>query len=304
MNLLSIVVVILLHMCQFVPLRSAGRLKKEYIVTDSALPAISRVWVLSRNRRSVRLEMVLKKLEELAIPFQRFPAIDLGNGNAGMLKLAKLKLHASTKLNVDLAGQEVKEREGRFDWNGASKWQSHLQIYFHITNGTLGNIPGPFLILEDDVNITSRLLGACNWEYLFKYLPYDWEMVFLNHKLLKCHEDEKMFLTPRDPSLTYCRMKYNLETNAYVIRDKKTIKRLVEVMNTESLQLMDSALNKLMETKQLKAYAILDKPVGDLRSVGTTHVGIGGHHSHHNSHNSPKSRVRPQKLQEMPNRNE
>jgi GR25 family glycosyltransferase involved in LPS biosynthesis len=241
----------------------------------SSVPAVSKTWVINMNKRSSRLNLVQARLKELKIPYHRYGAIDFGNGDPAKMKLAQRKFHPMTKMNLTLVEKQLSD-QGRFDlnWGSTGCWQSHLQIYMQIMNGTASYLPGPYLILEDDVNISSRVTEILSYEYLYKYLPYDWEMLFLDHLDLSCHKDEPDWKRPKDndPLLHYCLVKFTYQTDAYVIRNPDVAAKLVAAGNSEGVQVADHYTNKLFGEKAIKAYAITKRPVTQLRSVFGTDI--------------------------------
>lgn len=241
----------------------------------SSIPAISKTWIINMNKRSSRLNIVTDRLKELKIPYHRYGAIDFGNGDPSKIKLAKRKFHPMTKMNITKVQDELNAK-GRFDlnWGSTGCWQSHLQIYLNIMNGTASHLPGPFLILEDDVNVSSRIVEILSYEYLYKYLPYDWEMIFLDHLDLMCHKDEPEWKKPKDrnPELQYCLVKFTYQTDAYVIRNPMVAEKLVEAGNTDYVQVADWYFNRLFGNKTIKAYAITKRPVVQMRGVFGTDI--------------------------------
>ncbi len=242
---------------------------------SSSIPAISKVWLINMNKRSSRLQLVTSRLRELRIPFHRYGAIDFGNGDPAKIRLARRKFHPMTLLNLTLVKEELNQTtRPDINWGSTGCWQSHLQIYMHILNGTAVHLPGPFLILEDDVNVSSRIVELLSFEYLYKYLPYDWEMLFLDHLDLKCHEDEPWWKRPKDDvaDYQYCLVKFTYQTDAYVIRNADVAAKLVKAGNSPHVQVADWYLSQLFGTKTIRAYAVVNKPISQLRGIFGTDI--------------------------------
>lgn len=241
----------------------------------TSIPAISKVWVINMNKRSSRLLTVANTLRRLRIPFHRYGAIDFGNGDPDKIQLAKRKFHPMTQMNVSLVAEEIRNlSRPDLNWGSTGCWQSHLQIYLNIMNGSASHLPGPFVIFEDDVNVSSRVIDLLSFEYLYKYLPYDWEMLFLDHLDLKCHQDVPHWKRPRDnrPDRQYCMVRFTYQTDAYVIRNPDVAAKLVHYGNTDHVQVADWYFNELFKNKTVKAYAILKKPVSQLRGLFGTDI--------------------------------
>lgn len=249
-----------------------GGLKRD---RSTSVPALSKVWLINMNKRSSRLQTVVSRLKQLRIPYSRYGAINFDRGDPTNIKLAKRKLHPMTKINFTLVRDEITNiPRPDLNWGSTGCWQSHLQIYMQIVNGSAVGLPGPFLILEDDVNISSRIVEILSYEYLYQYLPYDWEMLYLDHMNLRCHTDEPWWKRPQDENRNrhFCLIRFTFLTDAYVIRNPAVAEKLVQAGNTPHAQVADWYLNQLFGNKTIRAYAILRKPVSQLKELFGTDI--------------------------------
>ncbi len=240
---------------------------------NSTLPAISKVFVINLDRRKERMKAIDARLKKLHIPYYRFSAIDFQNGTSKkMIASAMKKLHVETRMNITRVMEQLKRNHSQsLNWGSTGCWQSHLQIYLQIKNGSFSSLPGPFLILEDDVVISSRIKTVLSRKYLYQSLPQDWEMFFLDHLNLKCHEPWKKPLglgAPRkskkassNVTSEFCLVDFTFQTSAYVLRNHTVVNKLVDKGNKRSVQIADVYFNQLFKNHTIKAYALLDRAV-------------------------------------------
>ena len=217
-----------------------------------------------------------KKLTGLSIPFERFPAVDWYNGtNYEKMKQVRESLHPSTKMDLESVRQSLAVNHSfALNWGSVGCWQSHLQVYLQIAEGSASHLPGPFLILEDDVKISPRILEILSYDYLYHYLPFDWEMLFLEHLYLLCHQNEPVWRRPRDYSIEkqFCSVKFTYTTSAYVIRNPAVAAKLIAQANTDYVQVADWFFNFLFRSKTIRAYAVLKKVVKQAHETFQTDI--------------------------------
>jgi hypothetical protein len=158
----------------------------------------------------------------------------------------------------------------------------------NILNGTAAHLPGPFLILEDDVNVTSRIVDVLSHKYMYSRIPKNWEMLFLDHLDLKCHQEttntrfvgkkqhQQQQFNSANTNKEICHVKFTYQTDAYVIRNKEVARKLVEAGNTDYIQVADWYTNKLFESKAINAYAFMDRVVTQMRSKFGTDIQKNG----------------------------
>lgn len=240
--------------------------KAELSKSLTTIPAISKTWVINLPGRNERMEFMDKQLAGLKIPYQRFEAFDFGNGSDENTISAMQRLHKETKMNLQMVKAELErpvELVYRQSWGSVGCWQSHLQIALDIVYGDGSPYPGPFLILEDDVRVSSSLIKYLSYDYLYKTLPSDWEMLYLDFIGLTCHNAT----TSRYPIVEnkeFCKIAFTYATGGYVIRNKEVARKLLDAGNTPQLQIADKYTNPLFRNETIQAYAILEKVVYQL----------------------------------------
>ncbi len=236
---------------------------KKFYYENGAVPSLSKAFVINLDKRPNRMKWMDEQLNHLGIPYQRFSAINWYNGtNLIKMEEQRQRLHPLTKMNLTLVQQQLSEKHNfALNWGSAGCWQSHLQIYLQIIQGNYTNLPGPFLILEDDVHLSPRILDVLSYDYLYHYLPYDWEMIFLDHLDLLCHENEPHWKRPKDhhPDRQYCMIKFTYTTGAYIIRNPSVAAKLVKSGNSDHIQVADWFFNYNFNSRYIKAYAILHR---------------------------------------------
>jgi len=238
-------------------------------IDNNALPAITETFVINLNHRVDRLMQVTIQLAKLHVPFTRFEAISFGAGNEAAIAEAKKRMSNETKFDAALVGKHLEQfGNEHVTWGSTGCWQSHLQVYLQIASRPLSD--GPFLILEDDVKVSHRLVVVLQEESLKTGVPVDWDVLLLDHSGLRCHEVLKL----NHHSL--CAVKFSYTTSAYVLRNSTVARVLAERGNTAGLQIADHYLNDLYASKTLHAYAFLPKVVAQARSVYATDIKRSG----------------------------
>ncbi len=246
--------------------------------SNSSIPAISKVFLINLDNRKYRLREMDAKLQSLNIPYERIPAVNFYNGTDWRkIREVRKTLHPDTKLNLNTVKNQLKERHtNTYNWGSAGCWQSHLQIYLHIVKGNYSHLPGPFLILEDDISIKNRITEILSNKFLYQYLPSDWEMLFLDHMSLKCHRSDR-YQKPKDkkPEHQYCMIAFCYLTSAYIIRNKNVAKKLIKKGNTPHMQVADWYFNDHFMVGSIHAYAMKKKVAyQDKKKFGTDIFGI------------------------------
>lgn len=251
---------------------------------DSSIPAVSKVWVINLPSRSERMEFMDKQLTDLKIPYERFEAFDFGTGNDTKAELARARLHPQTKVNFTLVAEELAKPvmlTMRQSWGTVGCWQSHLQILMKIAyDENMKKLTGPFLVLEDDVEVASSISKYLSFDYLFDKLPAEWDMIYFDHLGLKCKNYSsnadsgviggRKHLLRRGPagmkmlSNEFCKINFTYATGGYVIRDRDVALKLLEAGNTPEMQVADKYTNPLFRDDKLHAYAIFEKVVYQL----------------------------------------
>ncbi len=245
--------------------------EKDHPVSASSIPAISKVWIINLQSRSERMEFMSRQMRNLKIPFERFEAFDFGNGSDSKTLEASQRLHPNTKINLKLVGEELSKPVDYTmaqSWGAVGCWQSHLQIFMEIAYGSSSQYPGPFLILEDDVKVTTSINKYLNHDYLNKILPNNWEMIYFDYLGLKCHDEHssKHYIIHEE----FCKINFTYATGGYVIRNKEVALKLIEAGNTAHLSIADKYTNPLFQTERIHAYAILEKVIHQLpRAFGS-----------------------------------
>eukprot|EP01040_Poterioochromonas_malhamensis_P013768 gene13768-15178_t len=243
----------------------------------STIPAISQVLVINLDKSVKRLHHMDRLLKKLGIPYQRFRAIDFRNGTDRQYleKVRRELLHPLTKIDFDMVNKSIHEESAAWwlNWNSMGCWQSHLQTYFQIFNGSLSHMNGPFLILEDDIELSSHIFDLLSYDYLYHYLPDDWETFHLDHYDLKCFENEVAWRRPTTTDKShrqYCLVKHLVHLGGYVVRNARVAEKLLMAGNSDRWQIADFYINGLFENQVIRAYAPLKLVVRQQReSFGT-----------------------------------
>lgn len=226
--------------------------KKKRSSGKNGLPAIRKVYVINLDKRPDRMKAISIVLKDLKIPFERFEAFDFGNGSSLALKKAYSRFYPGTKFNstlvqqyLDLNGNDHKT------WGSAGCWQSHLQVYMKIV---AENIPGPYLVLEDDIKISPKITTFLSHENMFEKLPQDWDVLLLDHYFLRCHED-------KDVPKGLCKVKHAFTTSGYVLRNVQVVQKFIQNGNSAGFQVADHYWNDMFEKKELVSYTTFGKIV-------------------------------------------
>lgn len=233
------------------------------IQKETSIPCIDQTFVIHLKHRHDRMKFMSHQLQRLMIPFTAFLGVNFLNGsNTDVIQ----RFHPSTKFNFSLVSEEIMKRGAPWlNWGSTGCWQSHLQLYFEIASGNFSKNPGPFLILEeDDVVVTGRTLQILSKYYLNRVLPSDWEVLYLMHKNLTCHDKNlTTWTTPpgKDPYMEYCQVKFAWSLGAYVLRSSEVAEKLIAVGNTPHVQVADWYVNYLYHNSLVKAYAVIKAPV-------------------------------------------
>lgn len=237
----------------------------DLINSISSIPAISKTWIINLANRMERMEFMNRQMWSLKIPYERFEAFDFGNGSDTKALESYKRLNPNTKIDLKLIEDELNQPIDYTmaqSWGAVGCWQSHLQIYMEIAYGSSINYPGPFLILEDDVKVTQAIIKYLSFEYLYKILPADWEMIYFDHLGLKCHDEDLPKLSIFNDQ--FCKINFTYATGGYVIRNQEVAKKLIEAGNTAHLSVADKYTNTLFSSHQVNAYAIFEKVVYQL----------------------------------------
>lgn len=115
------------------------------------------VVVINMDRDTDRLSFMSSQLARLGLPFRRFPAI-VGND-----------------LPSELSSYFDRREEGFLSAGEIGCYASHLAVYEAIENGS---IPGPALVLEDDVALPDDFAELLR--ELLRMLPEGWDFVRLS----------------------------------------------------------------------------------------------------------------------------
>jgi predicted metal-dependent phosphoesterase TrpH len=75
-----------------------------------------------------------------------------------------------------------------------------------------------------------------------------------------------------EKKLQYCLVKFTYQTDAYVIRNPDVAAKLVAAGNSAEVQVADWYFNELFKNKTVKAYAVIKRPVTQLRGVFGTDI--------------------------------
>lgn len=220
------------------------------------LSAFSKIYVINMHQRTDRMNFMINRLHELNISFERFEAFDFGNGKSEKIAEARQRFDPDTKFNESMVRDFLTRHSTNFEtWGAAASWQSHLQVHFDIYRSDL---PGPFLILEDDIRISSKLLDFLSYDSLNHKLPQDWEMLLLDHLKLTCYEG-----TSHD---NLCLVSFAWSIAAYVVRNTVAVQKLISIGNSPYFQVADHYTNYLYQEKILHTYATIKKYVAQVQT--------------------------------------
>lgn len=278
--MIALVCVLILVSVSSVPILDLPTNAKDFR-SQSLIPAINKVWVVNLVYRKNRMEFMDRQLRELKIPYERWDAFDFGGGNETKTEVTLKRVDPFSKMNIEQVRADMKVATDQ-TWGAVGCWQSHLHIYIDILQGKAATLPGPFLILEDDVKIDPSISHFLSYEYLFETLPSDWEMLYLDHIGLKCHANanasapaspssntlrgtntpsSKPVNSPNTSLSDFCAVDFTYGTGGYVVRNREVAEKLLAAGNTPGLQVADKYINPLFHMEKIKAYAILSKPI-------------------------------------------
>lgn len=246
---------------------------------------ISKTYVINLDSRRDRMNYIAQRLHNLSIPYERFPAVNFHHGHHPMADLVvKDRLHPATKMNLTLAREDLRVNpDARRNWGSTGCWQSHLQVYLDIHNGTGSFLPGPFLILEDDVEMANNLPYYLSLQFLETILPDDWELLFLSTFSLKCHdgvgENHTVYSVSNQEShknhteeyVTHgsqlCHIERTYHSSGYLIRNQTTVARMIQLANTAEVNIIDWIWRDPFMRQELTGYAIKRNPVWQRESA-------------------------------------
>lgn len=226
----------------------------EYAGKLNAIPDIARTFLVNAKYRIDRLQEMRERLEQLHVPFTRFEAVEFKTDvyNYELLReIHHSKFHNQTKFDVNLAQMNIRHRKD-ITWEKIGRWQTHFQIYLDITLGDSLMYTGPFLIVEDNAEISERTLKYLTKDYLFKTLPKDWDLLLVDTLLYTCQDE--IGIPAEQLEHRFCRAKTAFSIHAYVIKDTDAAYKLVTLFNTRSPRISDWYMSKLFEQGKLIAY--------------------------------------------------
>eukprot|EP01033_Poteriospumella_lacustris_P014513 gene14513-10376_t len=222
------------------------------------------------------------RLHEVGVPYERFSGVNFFHGVSPLAEsVVATRLHPDTHLNLTLIRENFEATvEHRRNWGSTGCWQSHLQVYFDIADGSASFLPGPFLVLEDDIDVADNLDYYLSEDFLTRVVPSDWEMLFLSTRGMTCHQkgvngqdDITVEVKNSDLDLPANRLVY--VTNAsqlcfvarsylgsgYLFRNQAAVRKLIAVANTADSTVIDRVWNPLFDTKAMIAYAVMPNPI-------------------------------------------
>lgn len=257
------------------PSSSPDKIEKDYTL------GVSKTYLINLDFRRDRLAFISKRLHDVGIPYERFSGVNFFHGVSPLAEsVVATRLHPDTRVNLTLIRENFdKTVEHRRNWGSTGCWQSHLQVYFDIANGSASFLPGPFLVLEDDIDVADNLDYYLSEDFLNHVVPDDWEMLFLSTRGMTCHrqtiegKDITVEVKNSDLDLPANRLVY--VTNAsqlcwvarsylgsgYLFRNQAAIRKLIDVANTEDSTVIDRVWNPLFDTKAMIAYAVVPNPI-------------------------------------------
>eukprot|EP01033_Poteriospumella_lacustris_P014912 gene14912-10661_t len=232
---------------------------------------------------------IAQRLHNLSIPYERFPAVSFHHGHHPMADLVvKDRLHPATKMNLTSVREDLGANpDARRNWGSTGCWQSHLQVYFDIHNGTGSFLPGPFLILENDMDMANNLPYYLSSQLLESILSDDWELLFLSTFSLKCHHagagerennhtvysvsNQESHKNHTEEYVTQgsqlCRIERTYHSSGYVIRNQTTVARMIDLANTADVNIIDWVWRDPFMRQELTGYAVKRNPVWQRESV-------------------------------------
>eukprot|EP01033_Poteriospumella_lacustris_P014512 gene14512-10375_t len=167
------------------PSTSPDKIEKDYAL------GVSKTYLINLDFRRDRLAFISKRLHEVGVPYERFSGVNFFHGVSPLAEsVVATRLHPDTHLNLTLIRENFEATvEHRRNWGSTGCWQSHLQVYFDIADGSASFLPGPFLVLEDDIDVADNLDYYLSEDFLTRVVPSDWEMLFLSTRGMTIKRD-------------------------------------------------------------------------------------------------------------------
>lgn len=193
--------------------------------------------VINLEHRKDRLVYMKTQMDNFNLKWKRFDAISFEQ------QLPPPQLHPETKMEFEPIKKFLdKSSFAYLNWGSLGCWQSHLQLMMEIYDEP--KRAGPFLILEDDVEIQSTILRYLSKSFLHNELPSNWMVLFFDWE---------------DPSIAaeyngFKRVTSCTRASAYMIRDRESLEKLIESSNTKELQLADVHWNDKFKSGLIVAY--------------------------------------------------
>lgn len=259
----------------------AGKIEKDYVL------AVNKTYVINLDFRRDRMEFLAKRLFDVGIPYERFSAINLFHGVAPLAEsVVATRFHPATKMNLTMIRDDFDAAhiEHQRNWGSTGCWQSHLQVLFDIAHGTASFLPGPFLILEDDVNVAENIDFYLSDDFLTHVVPHDWEMVFYSTRTMACHDpqrngtykvDNGLLRMPKE-SLVYvkqpqqlCRIARTYKSSGYLLRHQGIVRKLIDLLNIEGAGVIDRMWNPSFDRQDIIAYAVYPNPIWQRDEAGS-----------------------------------
>ncbi len=219
---------------------------------------ISKTFVINIDSRRDRLRYLSERLYNLSIPYERFSAINFHHGHYPIADYVVANhLHPETKMNLTRARQFFRGSSDKFNnWGSAGCWQSHLQLFFHISNVSAHFMPGPFLILEDDIDFGDNAMPYLTPEFLDTILPSNWELFFLSHLYMRCHSTIKKQHSANLTTLDdLCHISKVYTSAAYIVRNHTVVTKMINLLNTENVTVIDHIWIPPFLNQELVGYA-------------------------------------------------
>lgn len=195
--------------------------------------------VINLEHREDRLVYMKTQMDKLDLKWKRFDAISFEQGKSQLPP----PLHPKTKMEYEPIKKFLdKSSFAYLNWGSLGCWQSHLQLMMGIYDEPKRE--GPFLILEDDVEIQSTLVNYLSKSFLTNELPSDWMILFFDWENPSIAAEVNGF-----KRVTSC-----TRASAYMIRDRESLKKLIKSSNSKELQLADVHWNDKFESGLIVAY--------------------------------------------------
>eukprot|EP01033_Poteriospumella_lacustris_P015541 gene15541-11121_t len=257
------------------PSTSPDKIEKDYAL------GVSKTYLINLDFRRDRLAFISKRLHEVGVPYERFSGVNFFHGVSPLAEsVVATRLHPDTHLNLTLIRENFEATvEHRRNWGSTGCWQSHLQVYFDIADGSASFLPGPFLVLEDDIDVADNLDYYLSEDFLTRVVPSDWEMLFLSTRGMTCHrqnaegkdvtvEVKNSKLDLPENRLVYvtdasqlCFLAHTYLSSGYLLRNQAVVHKLIAIANTANSTVIDHVWNPLFDTKAMIAYAVMPNPI-------------------------------------------